>query len=131
MSKVQIIEKDGRPAFAVVPIELWERIREAVEDAEDVADLERFDREDDGFRVPHAVVVAMHEGQHPVRAWREHRGLTQEALAAAAGISTPFLSQIEGGKRVGSLDTLRAVARALDVPLDLVAADGEIDRAPR
>lgn len=125
MSKVQIIEKDGRPEFAVVPIELWERIREAAEEAEDIADAERFEREDDGFRVPHEVVVAMHEGQHPVRAWREHRGLTQEALAAAAGISTPFLSQIEGGKRVGSLDTLRAIARALDVPLDALAAAAE------
>lgn len=121
MSKVQIIEKDGRPAFVVVPIEFWERIREAAEDAEDLADLEQFDREDDGFRMPHAVVVAIHEGQHPVRAWREHRGLTQEALATAAGISTPFLSQIEGGKRVGSLETLRAIARAMDAPLDLLA----------
>lgn len=118
MSKVQIIEKDGRPAFAVVPIELWERIREAAEDAEDLAELERFDAEDDGFRVPHTVVVAMHEGRHPVRAWREHRQLTQEALATAAQVSTPYLSQIEGGKRVGAMKTLRRIAAALGVPVD-------------
>ncbi len=118
MSKVQIIEKDGRPAFAVVPIELWERIRKAAEDAEDLAELERFDAEDDGFRVPHAVVVAMHEGRHPVRAWREHRQLTQEALATAAQVSTPYLSQIEGGKRVGAMKTLRRIAAALGVPVD-------------
>jgi DNA-binding XRE family transcriptional regulator len=112
MSKVQIIEKDGKPAFAVVPIELWERIREAAEDAEDIADIERFDREDDGFRIPHEVVMAQADGQHPIRTWREYRRLTQERLAEQARISIPYLSQIEGGKRVGSLATLRQLARA-------------------
>ncbi|HRO59836.1 MAG TPA: helix-turn-helix transcriptional regulator [Burkholderiaceae bacterium] len=120
MSKVQILEKDGKPAFAVVPIELWQRLREAVEDIEDLADLERFDREDDGFRIPHAVLQAELAGMHLVRAWREHRGLSQEQLAAAAGISKPYLSQIEGGKRAGPVATMRRLARALDVPVDVL-----------
>ena len=120
MSRVQIIEVDGKPAAYVVPADIWVRVKDMVEDIEDAAAYDEAVADDDGFRVPHAVLMAMHEGQHPVRAWREHRSLTQEALAAAAGISTPFLSQIEGGKRVGSLDTLRAVARSLDVPLDLL-----------
>lgn len=125
MSRVQIIEKDGKPAFAVVPIELWERIRDAAEDAEDIADIEQFDREDDGFRIPHEVVVAESAGQHPVRAWREHRKLTQDSLARAAKISTAFLSQIEGGKRTGSVETLRAIAKALDVPMDVLTIEYE------
>lgn len=124
MSQIQIIEKDGKPAFAVVPIELWERIRALAEDAEDISDIEQFDREDDGFRVPHEVVVAKHAGQHPLRAWREHKKLTQEQLAERAGISKPFLSQIEGGKRAGSLETLRQIARALEVPVDALLANG-------
>lgn len=121
MSRVQVIELDGKPAAYVVPADIWARVKEMVEDIEDAAAYDEAVANDDGFRVPHAVVLAMHEGQHPVRAWREHRGLTQEALATAAGISTPFLSQIEGGKRVGTLETLRAIARALNVPLDLLA----------
>lgn len=38
-SHVQVIEQDGKPAFYVVPADLWERMREAAEDAEDIADL--------------------------------------------------------------------------------------------
>lgn len=126
MKEVRIIEEDGHPAFAVVPIALWERLCEAAEDAEDVADVERFERDDDGLRIPHEVVLALHEGLHPVRVWREFRGLTQETLAKAAGISTPFLSQIEGGKRIGSLETHRSLARVLGVPLDLLVANDGI-----
>lgn len=118
MNRIQIIEQDGKPVCVVVPIELWERMREAAEHAEDLADLDRFDREDDGFRVPHAVVRAGLDGVRPLRAWREHRGLTLQALAHAARLSTPYVSQIEGGKRKGTAATLRKLAAALKVPLD-------------
>lgn len=118
MSKVRFIEKNGKPAFAVIPIDLWERVREAAEDAEDVIDLEQVDRDDDGFRVPLEVVESIVAGVHPVRAWRESRGMTQEALAEQAGVSAPYVSQIESGRRVGALRTLRRIAAVLDVPLD-------------
>ena len=117
MSKVQVIEKDGVPVFYVVPADLWERLREAAEDAEDLADLERFDREDDGVRFPAAVAMAMADGVHPVQAWRKHKGLTTQALADAAGVSKPYVSQIEGGKRKGTTKTLKALAAALGVPV--------------
>ncbi|MFN9210104.1 MAG: helix-turn-helix domain-containing protein [Betaproteobacteria bacterium] len=120
MTQVQVIEKDGKPSFYVVPAEIWARVRELIEDAEDLADLERFDREDDGIRYPGAVAYAMADGVHPVRAWREYRGFTQQQLAAAAKVSKPFLSQIEGSKRAGSTATLRKLARALKVPVGAV-----------
>ncbi|HMN75190.1 MAG TPA: helix-turn-helix transcriptional regulator [Burkholderiaceae bacterium] len=117
MSRIQIVEQDGKPVCVVVPMDLWERIREAAEDAEDIADLERFDREDDGIRFPAAVAHAMADGARPVRAWREHKGLTLGALAEAAGLSKPFVSQIEGGRRTGSAATLKKLAAALGVPV--------------
>jgi len=120
MSKVQIIEQDGKAVFAVVPIDLWNRIKDAAEEAEDLADVERFDREDDGFRVPHAVVTAKMEGASSVRAWREYRGLTQDQLAEATKISKPYLSQIERGERDGTTETMRKLAAALQVPMDLL-----------
>lgn len=123
MSRVQVIELDGKPAAYVVPADIWARVKEMVEDIEDAAAYDEAVANDDGFRVPHEVVVAMHEGRHPVRAWREHRQMTQDALAAAAKLSTPYLSQIEGGKRVGSIKTLRRIAQALGVTVDLLVAD--------
>lgn len=118
MIEVQVIELGGKPAFYVLPAALWERIRDKVEDAEDVAAFDRAMASDDGVRIPAKVAHAMADGTHAVRAWREHRGMTQDALAAAAGVSKPFISQIEGGKREGTTATLKKLARALGVPLD-------------
>lgn len=118
MKRVQIIEHDGKPAFAVVPIDLWERVRENLDDADAVAAYDRAVAQDDGFTIPAAVMRAELDGSHPVRAWREHRGLTLQALADAAGISNAYVSQIEGGKRAGTAATLKKLAKVLRVPLD-------------
>ena len=55
---------------------------------------------------------------NPVKVWREYRGLTQDALAAQAGISKAYLCQIETGKREGAIKTLRAISAALQVTVD-------------
>ena len=117
MSRVQVIEKDGKPDFYVVPADLWERVREMVEDAEDAAAYAEAVAKDDGVRVPHAVVRAELDGVTRLRAWREHKGLTLQALADAAGLSKPYVSQIEGGKRTGTVATLKKLAKALGVPM--------------
>ena len=116
MSEIQVIEKDGKPAFYVIPATLWERVREAVEDVEDGVAFDRAAAADDGARFPAAVVRAELDGIHPVRAWREFRQLTIQALADAAGLSGPYVSQIECGKRTGTVATLKKLALALDAP---------------
>jgi transcriptional regulator with XRE-family HTH domain len=73
--------------------------------------------------IPAEVRQAIADGVHPVRAWREQRGLNQGQLAAMIGISRAYLAQIEGGERTGTLEVMARVARALDRPLeDLIAA---------
>ena len=121
MSKVQMIEIEGRRAY-LVPADIWERVKAMVEDAQDAAAYAEAQANDDGFRVPHAVVLAEIDGAHPVKAWRDFRGLTLQALADAAGVSKPYVSQIEGGKRAGTIATLKKLAGVLGVPLDVLAA---------
>jgi hypothetical protein len=41
--------------------------------------------------IPAEVVYAKLDGDNPIKVWREYRGLTQQQLARAAGISTPYL----------------------------------------
>ena len=50
-----------------------------------------------------------------VRTLREERDLTQEELAARAGLSANYVGEIEGGKRNPSALVLFALARGLDV----------------
>ncbi|MDP6342806.1 MAG: helix-turn-helix transcriptional regulator, partial [Alphaproteobacteria bacterium] len=68
--------------------------------------------------VPIELVDRLLAGESPVKVWREHRGMRQNKLAEAAGLKQPYLSQIEAGKREGSLDTMARIARALEVDLD-------------
>lgn len=49
---------------------------------------------------------------------REWRGLTQAELARRAGLHRVQLHDVETGKSRGSVDTLKAIAVALDVSLD-------------
>ena len=54
-------------------------------------------------------------GKNAVEVYRTYRGLTQKQLAEAAGINAAYFSQIEGGRRTGSVRILAAIAEALDI----------------
>ncbi|MCA3185662.1 MULTISPECIES: helix-turn-helix domain-containing protein [unclassified Cupriavidus] len=123
MTAIQFIQREGNREYAIVPIDLWERVQHLFEAMEDVRIHDAAVADDDGFRIPAAVLDAQLAGDHPIKAWRDHRRLTQDALANAAGVSKPYLSQIENRKRDGSVDVLRALATALAVPLDLLVED--------
>ena len=118
MSTIQFIERNGKREYAVVPMELFARLMRAAEGLDDVALFDAVKAADDGFRVPGAVAHAILDGTHPVKAWREYRGFTQDALAEKAGISKAYLSQIETGKRTGVAKTLKTLASALGVTLN-------------
>jgi ribosome-binding protein aMBF1 (putative translation factor) len=68
--------------------------------------------------VPIEITRRLMAGEVPVRVWREHRGLSARALAARAGISAAYLSQIETGKKPGSFDAMARLARALGVDME-------------
>jgi transcriptional regulator with XRE-family HTH domain len=50
-------------------------------------------------------------------ALRQEKGMTQENLAEAAGISVDFLSLMERGLRAPSFSTLEKLSRVLDIPV--------------
>ena len=56
-----------------------------------------------------------------IRDIRKRQGLTQDALADAAGISRPSLSQIENGARPGE-ETLERICGVLKVSKSLIYA---------
>jgi DNA-binding XRE family transcriptional regulator len=92
---------------------------EKVEAERDALALRLAVLEDAGVeRVPAALAHRLMAGEIPVRVWREYRGLSLHALAEQAGISPSMLSEIENGKKEGSVRTLAALARALRVDLD-------------
>ncbi len=99
----------------------FERLVALLEDAADVAAFDAAQRRlasGGDELVPAAIADRLIAGENPVRVWRAHRGLAGKDLAAQAGISAPYLAQIEAGQREPSLAVLKALAAALNVGLD-------------
>ena len=107
----------------------FEALAELVADAQDMADAEAVKArlgagETEAF--PFEIADRLIDGDHPVRVFREHRGFSLRGLAETAGVSPSYLSEIESGKKPGSFDAMTRIARALKVPLDLLAASEEV-----
>jgi transcriptional regulator with XRE-family HTH domain len=66
-----------------------------------------------------------------VRGRREKRGLSQEELAALAGIHRTYVSSIELGKVRLGLDIAKKVADGLGVALNELLAEAEAEGSPR
>ena len=120
----QVITQNGKPAFVVIPIDEWRRIESTLEDRVDAAIVRAFQK-NPSATVSDAVLGDILDGGHPIKAFREHRGLTQAQLAKASGTSSVYISQIErGGRRAGR--KLRAkLAKALAVSPDLLEPAGD------
>lgn len=58
-----------------------------------------------------------------IRALRAERGLTLSQVSARTGLNVGYLSQVETDKASPSLETLAAVADALDVPIPWLLVD--------
>lgn len=111
----------------------YDALLAALEEARDVAAVRQFNADLAAGRtetLPWDMARALLAGTHPVRVWRDHRGLTARALAAATGIAPGYLSEIENGKKPGSAAALKALASALGVDMeDLVPAPATDDAA--
>ncbi|MCD4749973.1 MAG: helix-turn-helix domain-containing protein [Thermoanaerobaculales bacterium] len=122
MTMPQIIEKNGRPEWAVIPYVEYQRILARLEDMQDVEDADQAlaeMRRGEDEAIPFEMVERLLDRtEHPMKIWREYRGLTQAGLAEKVGITKSYVSQIEAGKKPGSIAVLRRVATALDVDLE-------------
>lgn len=53
--------------------------------------------------------------ESPLKILRTHHGLTQAELAKRAGLSRPYLTEIETGKKDGSIRAMKQLAEVLGV----------------
>lgn len=117
----QIIVTPTGERLAILPEADYLALVEAADDADDREAVRRFRAavaRDEEETLPSEMVERILAGESPVRVWREHRGLTAQALADTAGLAQSYVSQIETGKRDGRIDTLVKLADALGVLVD-------------
>jgi DNA-binding XRE family transcriptional regulator len=112
---------------AILPRADYERLKkladEAMEDAGTARLVARARKDVAGGTplLPKETVDRLANGENPIRVLREFRGQTQLKFAASISIAQGYLSDLESGKRKGPLALHQKIARALNVPLELIA----------
>lgn len=101
----QVITQNGKPAFAVIP---WDEYQKLLQSQTDDSDI----------WFPNDVVKANVRGESLIKAWREHLGLTQEALAEMAGIKQPALARLEKAESNPRNATLKKLADAMEISVE-------------
>jgi transcriptional regulator with XRE-family HTH domain len=73
---------------------------------------------------PLAIIAHMIIGER-LRAIQEEKDLSQGDIEKRTGLLRHYISRVENGHTVPSIDTLEKIARALEVPLYVLFYDGE------
>lgn len=113
----QIIEKNGKPEWAIVPYEEYQKLLQALENMDDIRAYDEAVESEEEY-LPSDMVRRLVDGENPVRVWRQYRGMSQAKLASEGGITPAYLSQLENGARKGTAQVLRSLARVLDVDIE-------------
>ncbi|GKT12962.1 MAG: hypothetical protein ISEC1_P1954 [Thiomicrorhabdus sp.] len=103
----QIIEQGGKPAFAVLPYDVFMGL------------IGKQSVIEDGL-IPHAIVERnLLNGVPLVKCWREHLGLTQSELADKAGMPQSSVARIEANSNINMRkNTLESLALAMGLTVE-------------
>lgn len=119
-------ERRGKGEVAILPRAQYEllvaKAREAEEDTGTARLVDRALAEIAAGSpvLPKGVVDRLADGENAIKVIREWRNVTQIQLSSETEIGQGHISDIENGRRTGTPATLRKIADALGVPLDLL-----------
>jgi ribosome-binding protein aMBF1 (putative translation factor) len=122
-------QKTPRGEVAILPRKDYEllvaKASEADEDTGTARIVARARKEvaEGAVLLPKEVVDRLANGENAVRVLREWRDITQMYLSFKTKLSQGYISDIENGRRTGTVAALRLIANVLNVPLDLLAQE--------
>ena len=103
----QIIKQDDKPAFAVIPWDVYQDL------------VKNYVPDESEVWFPQEVVEAnVVRGESLLKAWRDHLGLSQAEVARRAGMSQPAYGKLEKPDARPRTNTLRKLAKALGISLE-------------
>ena len=127
MNKPQIIKTERGEELVVLSRREYDamRARAGDDEAEDIvaAHLIADAKAAKAAALPLSVWDDIDNAPSPIRPLRKWRKLTQEELAEKAGITQAYLSELETGRKVGNVATLRSIASALGVGIEDVTKE--------
>ena len=117
-----IRSSSGEELVVITRAEYDALVAAAVDAAEDAADVLTYDERKAELAgagvvpaLPPEVTGAMLSGDSLLRALRKWKKMTQLQLADRTGLAQGYISDLEARRKVGSPETLRMLAMALDI----------------
>lgn len=123
MNKIQYMEDSQGKKFAILPTEELEKLQGA--DAENLNDLidihiAKEILANNEATIPNEVVHRIFvDDENPIRVYRQWRGYSVKELAEKVGVVPSYISNIENGKRDGTISLYQKIAKTLDT--DIIA----------
>ncbi len=112
-----IYDEKGKPESVILSKKNYEKLLRYKDDLEDIQALKDYETSgEEGF--PAEVVKRLIDGESPIRVYREYRGLTQVKLSEMVGVKQSYITQLESGKKKGTIKVLKRIATALNLDLD-------------
>lgn len=116
---IQYIEHNGHKQFAVIPVDFFQELLEKSEMLQDIKDFDiALNSSEEKFPIELFEKTAL--GESKLKVWREYRQLTQVDLSKIAKVAQATITQIETGKRTGTVKMLKKLADALNIDIDFL-----------
>lgn len=126
--EVQLIEKGGKPEWAIIPYKEYQKLIKIYDCFDDDFLFEQsLERNKNSERIPHELLLRLVKGENPIRVWREYRKKTIQELAEQIGITTTDLSEIEGSKKKASPKILKLLSTCLCVDLEELVENSSLE----
>ena len=97
-----------------------EKVVISLKDFQNMLDIIAYDKSkaqiEEAF--PAELALKRAQGENSLKVFRKYRGLSQAALATRSGVGQGLISEIETGKKQGSVNSLKALAKILDIEVD-------------
>jgi len=112
-----IYDAKGKLESVILSKKNYEKLLKYKEDLEDIRALKDYETSgEEGF--PSDVVERLVNGENPIKVYREYRGLTQLKLSERVGVQQSYITQLESGKKSGTVKVLKKIAAGLNLELD-------------
>lgn len=118
---IQKVVTPGGERLVIMSEDDYEDLIDRLDEAAAAVAVDRIERKlaaGEEELLPSELVDRLLDGANKVLAWREYRGISAKELAEKAGITQAYLSQIETGKRDGTVGTMKKIAAALRLAVD-------------
>lgn len=121
MNSVAYVTTPGGEELAILPRRELEALKESLGHAQALA----------GFRAGQIPGLsteetrALMDAASPLAFWRRYRKQTQSVLAGSVGVTQNYLSEIENGKRGGDVALWLRLARALELPVEILIEESD------